>query len=392
MKIFNFEGSLSSSKSIMNRALIIASYSPTLKIIGDSNCDDVQYMRQGIKNMFAGQSIDCGHAGTVLRFLALRASRMLGHHVLYGSERLFSRPQEDLLPIFGQLGVDAVFRGNELHIQSHGWRLAVDGLQVNTQRSSQFASSLVLNSWNIKFPLHFHIPRDMVSEGYFQMTLSLVRQLGMRIDENGSEFFIPANQSVKASEYLAEVDLSSAFAVAAIATVAGHARIQNFPYKSLQPDAVFVKILKDMGVDLSLKDNELKVSKSQNLNGIKVNLVSSPDLFPILGVLCALAQTPSEISGLGHLKYKESSRLVKTKELIEILGAKVVASSDSVQITPAARRIELLNTVVFDVDQDHRMAMATNVAKWAGFPIQSSDMKVVEKSFPEFLLIAGERP
>ncbi|MCB0350041.1 MAG: 3-phosphoshikimate 1-carboxyvinyltransferase, partial [Bdellovibrionales bacterium] len=240
------------------------------------------------------------------------------------------------------------------------------------------------------FPLHFHIPRKMVSEGYFHMTIHFVRKLGMKVEENGSEFFIPANQRVLSTEYVAEMDLSSAFAVAALATVGGSARLKNFPIKSTQPDLIFINILNDMGVDQEWSGRDLVVRKSAPLKGVKVNLESSPDLFPILGVLCALAKTPSEITGLGHLKYKESSRLVKTKELLEIMGAQVHASDDSVTITPVAEMPRFDQTVIFDVDQDHRMAMAATVAKWAGYPIQSNDLKVVEKSFPEFLLIAGE--
>ncbi|MCB0351832.1 MAG: 3-phosphoshikimate 1-carboxyvinyltransferase, partial [Bdellovibrionales bacterium] len=81
MNNFNFSGELPASKSIMNRALIAGSYNPNLKILGDSNCDDVRLMKNGLRSLVTGQPIDCGHAGTVLRFLALRASRIPGRHV-----------------------------------------------------------------------------------------------------------------------------------------------------------------------------------------------------------------------------------------------------------------------------------------------------------------------
>lgn len=390
MRKFEFKGTLPVSKSLLNRALIALSYNSDFKLIGDSSCDDVQLMQRGLIDLLSGKQVNCGHAGTVLRFLALRASRIPGEHILRGSERLFSRPQEELLPIFGQLGVDAHFSASSLKIVSRGWRLAVDGLQINAERSSQFASGVILNAWGLKFPLHLHISRRVVSEGYLQMTLKLMRQLGMRIEENGVEFFIPANQKISAHEYEAEIDLSSAFAVAALAVVGGEAVIQKFPQPSLQPDLIFVQILKNMGVDVRFfaDERELLVKQTHVLRGVKVNLTSSPDLLPILGVLCAIAQSPSEITGVGHLKYKESSRLEKTKELLKLMGAQVEVSDSSLRVTPAGVRPIYASVVTFDVDQDHRMAMAATIAARAGFLIQPSDMLTVTKSFPEFIEIS----
>ncbi len=359
--------------------------------MGESNCDDVQHMQNGLIDLFSGKTVDCGHAGTVLRFLALRASRMPGEHILKGSERLFSRPQNELLPIFGQLGVDAQFSKSSLKIISRGWRLSVDGLQINAERSSQFASGVILNTWDLKFPLHLHVSRKIVSEGYLNMTVKLMRQLGMRIEDNGAEFFIPANQKITARQYEAEIDLSSAFVVAALAVVAGEAVLENFPQQSLQPDIVFVKILKNMGVDVQyLADRrELHVKQTHQLHGVKVNIESSPDLLPVLAVLCAIAQSPSEITGVGHLKYKESSRLEKTRELLTLMGAKLQVSETSIRIEPAGVRPIYASPMMFGVDQDHRMAMAASIAARAGFFIEPSDMLAVKKSFPEFLQISG---
>ncbi|OFZ18910.1 MAG: hypothetical protein A2Z20_12450 [Bdellovibrionales bacterium RBG_16_40_8] len=390
MSIFSFQGELSASKSLLNRALVAKSYQPDLKIIGDSECDDVQLMRVGLADLIAGRKVECGHAGTVLRFLALRASRIPGVHILTGSERLFSRPQTELLPILGQLGAEAKLERNILRINSQGWRLIVDGLQINAQRSSQFASAVILNAWKLKFPLHFHMSRKMVSQGYLRMSLELVRKLGMHIEDNGSEFFIPANQQIMLRKYVIEPDLSSAFAVAAMAVVAGSARIHNFLPHSLQPDFLFIRILQDMGADIKISDNELQVMKTEKLNGININLEKCPDLLPILGVLCALAKTPSLIEGVGHAQFKESARVDKTKELLQIMGATVESQENSLYIKPGNSRLNAVNTVFFDVDQDHRMVMAATVAKWAGYLIQVGDVKAVSKSFPEFLKITGD--
>lgn len=392
MTPFEFSGSVPASKSIYNRALIVKSYFPELKIIGESSCDDVIHMSRAYEQLIAGQPINCGHAGTVLRFFALRASRLPGTHVLTGSERLFSRPQNELSAILSQLGVQSEWKANSVQLISNGWKLIVDGLQIHSQRSSQFASAVILNGWDLKFPLHFNIGRKTVSEGYLKMTLQMMKRLGMRIEENGSEFFIPANQKLKLKEWLVEPDMSSAFALAALAVVSGRAVIQNIPLSSLQPDFAFISILKKMGVNIELKNNTLTVCETLGLQGLQVNLENSPDLFPVLAVLCALAKTPSRITGVGHLQFKESSRLIKSKELIENMGARMEINDSTVEISPVQLRDVNKEWVTFNTDHDHRMAMAAQVARQAGFRIGVDDMKVVSKSYPEFLLLPGVNP
>jgi 3-phosphoshikimate 1-carboxyvinyltransferase len=392
---FLFDGEVPASKSLLNRALIISSYAPDLKIIGDSSADDVRYMRNGLAQLASESSdpIDCGHAGTVLRFLSLRAVRRRGQYRFVGSERLFSRPLSELTAVLGQLGVSAELRKVEEHsefsLRSDGWRLVVDGLQVNADRSSQFASAVILNSWNLNFALHFSVSKKIVSEGYLHMTYELARQMGMRISQHGNEFIIPANQKVTAQEIKIEPDLSSAFAVAALAVVDGEATIRGFPRPSLQPDAIFVRILENMKADVSGERNELKIRKSHTLQGVTVDLENSPDLFPVLAVLCALAKSPSQISGIGHLRYKESSRLERTTELLRLMGARVEGSENAVTITPVKERPVGGRKEIFDVDQDHRMAMAVAVAERAGFQIQGNEMQVIAKSFPEFVQLLG---
>jgi 3-phosphoshikimate 1-carboxyvinyltransferase len=109
----------------------------------------------------------------------------------------------------------------------------------------------------------------------------------------------------------------------------------------------------------------------------------------VLAVLCALAASPSEINGVGHLKYKESSRLDRSRELVEWMGARLEGDDTSVKIHPTRSRPVGGNKWIFKADQDHRMAMAARVAEWAGFPLQVDDMEVVAKSFPEFLQISA---
>ena len=391
---FRFSGTIPASKSILNRALVIQSFAAGIKIAGESEANDVALMRQALFNL-GQESIECGDAGTVLRFMALRVSRLSGVHMLTGSERLFSRPQGELIPILSQLGVDAELKPNCLKIRSQGWRLAVDGLHIHAERSSQFASAVFLSAWGLPFALPISISKKMVSESYFRMTIQMVRDFGMRVQGRGPEYVIPSGQQIHWEKpYTVEPDLSSAFSVAALAAVAGHAEIRGFPRRSLQPDAIFVKLLSEMGVSLKHENDTLIIEKSKLERGVTVDLTNSPDLFPVLAVLCALAESKSEVSGVDHLRFKESSRLERARELIEWMGARVeVDGTNECRVTIYPTRTRPVSETVwaFDPDRDHRMAMAAEVARWAGFPIQVKDMKVVSKSFPEFVQITGQQ-
>ena len=118
--------------------------------------------------------MDCGDGGTVLRFLALRASRIEGRHRLTGSPRLFSRPHEELMKILSQLGIAAEFESESLTIESAGWKPQGDTLHVPSHRSSQFASAVLLNAWDLPFDLYVSPTGAGISEGYWRMTQKMV--------------------------------------------------------------------------------------------------------------------------------------------------------------------------------------------------------------------------
>ncbi len=393
---FRFVGSVQSSKSLMNRALLISTYFSNFQVIGKSDSDDVKWMSEAaikLRASAAGANLPkewwCGDAGTTFRFLALRLARETGEFFIQGTPRLLERPYQELIQILNQLGCESEMTDLGLRIESKGWKLLGDAVHVRTERSSQFASSLILNSWRLPFPLHVSLSQKTVSEKYWQMTLSLCRDLGMEIDGDKNEYTVQPNQALKKESYQCEMDLSSAFAVVAMALVAGHASLQNFPRQSLQADLKFLQVLEMMGADLNLSGTVLVAGRSQ-LRGIHVNVLDAPDLFPVLSVLCALADGVSEIRGVGHLKYKESSRVEKCQELLSKMGASLENFGDWVRIYPTQQRGSN-KTVEFDPDHDHRMVMAAAVANAAGFSFAIKNPEVVNKSFPEFLQMAGFR-
>jgi len=367
----------------------MASYAEpnTVQIEGDSACDDVQLMKAGILSLAQQKPIHCGFAGAVLRFLALKAARIPGRHILYGHKRLFERPQQPLLDNLQKLGVRAMIKyatQPKLIIDSEGWKPSRGALVVDRSISSQFASGIVLNAWGLPFDLSLRFSSESVSPSYLELSLALVKTLGMKIQRDSEEeIIIPALQKPAAGTYRAESDMSSAFAVAALAAVNGRALVEHFPEKSLQPDYVFVDLLKKMGANVSLHKSVLEVEKAEHLKHINCNLRNAPDLFPVLAVLCALADGVSVLSGAPHLTHKESNRILKVMDLIQLMGREVEERADGLLIhgnsTPFSAEKKMYNP-----DGDHRLAMAAAVAMQAGLNLELKTPEVVNKSFPEF--------
>lgn len=389
MNDFAFVGHLASSKSILNRLLIARSFSPSLQIVGDSACEDVTLMKQALSAIDAGgRELNVGSGGTVLRFLALRVARVGGEFVLRGSKRLFERPQSELLKILRQLSVESELGEDFLRISGAGWKLQGDTLLVPFARSSQFATSVLLNAWDLPFDLFVSLGGQKVSEGYWRMSVRLAHDLGMKIDFWDGDFRVPRGQKITLDKIVAEQDLSSAFAVAAIAAVSGHANFTDFPTQSLQPDAEFVRILASMGVPIAMTGTTLRVDRAAALNGVAVNLKNCPDLFPVLTALCTLAEGDSNLYGASQLAFKESNRLEKMAEMVRTFGRNVELFEDGLKIVGPALRPHQ-NLVVVDCDHDHRLAFAAAIFRAAGFNVEIRNPEVVQKSFPEFWSLLG---
>jgi len=389
---FSFIGRLPASKSLMNRALIVQSYFPNMEIFGETQADDVVLMKSAIHSLHLRQEINCGHAGTVLRFMALRAAREPGKHILVGSERLFSRPQEELASLLGQLSCEVKFESTRMTIQSWGYKPQGDILYVKSERSSQFASALLLNAWKLERPI-FVVLRGMSTPSYFEMTRSFVEYLGMNIEGIGAELKLNKDQTLTKSGLIIEPDLSSAFSLAACAVVDGQATITNFPRQSWQPDRAFVEYLQAMGASVKREEDRITFEKTSNLKPLKANLKNQPDLFPVLASLCAVADGTSALEGAEQLQFKESNRIEKVRELLSLCGITTRPISGGLEIDGhLIRRDPKKKQEPFDPDQDHRMAFAAAVLKLAGYPLRIRTPEVVNKSFPGFWDAVGVEP
>ncbi|MBE8221185.1 MAG: hypothetical protein HAW60_00470 [Bdellovibrionales bacterium] len=410
---FSFVGKIPSSKSLLNRALILKSFNNNLLIQGLSSCDDVLLMKTALKDFLKGKTeFCCGSAGTVLRFLALRLSKKPGKYYLKASQQLLSRPNDELIKLLSQLSCKASFDKNGLNIISNGWSLMGDSVSISAKQSSQFISAFLLSAWNLNFPCYISLGDNIFSESYLQMTMQLCKDQGMKIEYNKQkpyEIYIPKNQKLNAKQIIIEPDMGSVFALSAIACVTGCIQVTDFTINSIQGDVSFINYLQKIGADIDIKildktTSILKVKESQAFKtnfsghlfvnqtkkGFSASLKNTPDLFPSLATLACLLTGESVFTDISHIAHKESNRLLEIKKLLNLLGRGVELKKDSfiikeweyVGASPALKQ-----NIIFDTKEDHRLVMAAYVLIAAGFNIKCSDESSVSKSFPEFLAL-----
>ncbi len=387
VKSFYYQGPLSASKSLMNRALVVQSFFPDLEILGQSNCHDVSLMKRALELWQGPEKLtifDCGSAGTTFRFLLTRLSREKGEFTLTGDERLFTRPHHPLLKALEQLGVKTFFESkNCLKIVSQGWSFH-QPIVLDLSYSSQFISSLLLSAWKLESDLTLLIGEERNSYSYLQMTIDFLKEMGMEIRQESNRLIIPAEQTLKKKIIEIEPDMSSAFALAAFAAFRGELKLLSFPVQSLQPDSLFVDILKEMGAKVSHdQSDKTLLIQSAPLKAIQIDLSNQPDLFPVLAVLLSCAEGDSQLTGLKLLNFKESHRLENIQELLSTLGVVTSCRGDQL-IIRGQKNYQSREKIVFNPDQDHRMAMAAALAGYQGANIEILHPEVVNKSFPEF--------
>jgi 3-phosphoshikimate 1-carboxyvinyltransferase len=396
--------SLASSKSVLNRALIVQSFFPELKLDYNEKFlgDDVLHLRESLKDINQKDVFNCGEGAAPLRFLAIRLSRLKGHFEILGSQRLLSRPHDSLVNVLEQLGCrNILLTGKSLCFESSGiWPLSVS---LSTDQTSQVYSALLLSSWNLAHDFEINLASTMASESYAQMTELMLQEMGLHFEKASNFFQIKAHQKIKINKYSIEPDMSCAAAVAALGLIKKGVILKDLPSNSLQGDRVFFEWLSAMGADFLVstqEHNKIKITIHPSLLvGIEVNLSSTPDLFPVLAALASRATSKSTFFGLDNLNSKESPRLNRIQGLLAALGVKSRilkseerSSGNVFEVLPAAFSEQLWpdQIIKFSPDQDHRLAMAAAVLQLSGAPLEIQNPRCVKKSFPNFWEIFEE--
>lgn len=327
-------------------------------------------------------TIDCGNSGTTLRLLTSAA--LLARHpvMLTGSPRMLERPVGPLAGALQALGGDVAFTGQpgfppiRVSGSLRGGKAAIDG-----SVSSQFVSSVLMAAPYADEDVELTLPATVASRSYLDVTADVMLRFGARLERRGYDWFrVKSGVPYRGRTYRVEGDYSSASYLFAVAAVCGgRVTVSGLNPDSVQGDRRFLDAIEAMGCRVTAGADAVTVERTGDLPGIDIDMSSSPDTVQTLAAVAAVAQSPTTITGIAHLQYKESDRVGVTADTLRRMGAGVLVTDDSLTITPAP-----LHGVAVDPHDDHRTAMAFAVLGLAVGGMAIRDPGCVEKSFPGF--------
>jgi 3-phosphoshikimate 1-carboxyvinyltransferase len=402
------------SKSIVNRALILAAISTAPTHISNVPASrdtalmlaalaslGVQIDQSSFETLTIGPipsglesraenpiTIDCGLAGTVMRFVPPIAALGRGAIEIDGDPRARERPLAPLIQALTQLGVcltAPVSASLPLHISATG---AVRGgvAQVDASGSSQFVSALLMAGARFENGLQLqHSGAPVPSLPHIAMTCQMLSEHGVRIVSETSNpttaTWSVAPSAVMALDRTIEPDLSNAMPfVAAAMVTGGTVRIPSLTRASLQPLDRVMSVFGDLGAKFDVTAAGFQVAGSGTINGITANLGDIGELVPTVAALAALADSPSELTGIGHLAGHETDRLAALATEISAMGSGVARIEDGLRITP--RPLEA--TAVWRTYHDHRMATAGAILGLVTPGVMIENIATTGKTFPTF--------
>lgn len=329
----------------------------------------------------AGIVVDCGLAGTVMRFVPPLAALVSGAVTFDGDPAALVRPMAPIVAGLVGLGV-RVEDGEDgfLPFTVHGTGGVNGGhVQVDAGASSQFISAMLLVAPRFNTPLHLeHIGESVPSVDHISMTVKILRSMGVSVDDSTPKHWIVQPAAVAGFDVSLEQDLSNAgpFLAAALAT-RGTVRIPNWPINTTQVGDKWREILPQFGATVTLEDGVLTVTGGADILGVDISDTS--ELAPSTAAICALASTPSRLRGISHLRGHETDRLAALVAEINALGGNAEETEDGLVINPAP-----LRAGVFHSYHDHRMATAGAIIGLAVPGIEVENIGTTAKTMPDF--------
>ncbi|MEV7661056.1 3-phosphoshikimate 1-carboxyvinyltransferase [Paenarthrobacter sp. NPDC089316] len=329
-------------------------------------------------------AIDCGLAGTVMRFVPPLAALRSGATVFDGDPHARNRPMGTIIEALVALGVPVAAEGGRtpsalpFTVEGNG-EVRGGHLVIDASASSQFVSALLLVGARFTEGLHLeHVGKPVPSLDHITMTVEVLRSVGVAVDDSVPNHWRVSPGTIKAFDRRIEQDLSNAgpFLAAALAT-RGTVRIPNWPTGTTQVGDMWRTILPAMGATVSLQDGTLTVTGGESIRGADFDETS--ELAPTVAALCALATGPSRLTGIAHLRGHETDRLAALVAEINRLGGDAEETADGLVIRPAA-----LHGGVVHSYADHRMATAGAILGLAVEGVQVEDIATTSKTMPEF--------
>jgi len=392
---------LPGSKSQTNRALVLAALSESPTRIGAPLiARDSMLMMSALGALgvpvtaegpdllvrpaaLQGGPVDCGLAGTVMRFVPPLAALAAGDSSFDGDPAARLRPMDTLIEALRQAGAQITDDGTgRLPFTVHGAGDLPGGVvELDFSASSQFVSALLLAGSRFESGVDIrHVGPELPSLPHVQMTVAAVRSAGGTVDVRSDRHWRVAPGTLDLPDEVIEPDLSSAapFLAAALVT-GGSVTVPHWPAETTQPGAVLPELLTRMGATAMLDERGLTVLGSGSIGPLEADLHEASELTPVIAALCALADGECRISGVAHIRGHETDRLAALRNELGRLGAAVTETADGLVIRPAA-----LRSGCWHAYADHRMAQAGALLGLAVAGLTVDDIGCTSKTLADF--------
>ncbi|HQY34064.1 3-phosphoshikimate 1-carboxyvinyltransferase [Actinotalea sp.] len=328
--------------------------------------------------------VECGLAGTVMRFLPPVAA-LAGRPVHFdGDAQARVRPMGPVLTALRELGVrvEDDGRGTLPFTVTGGDQVTGGHVDVDASGSSQFVSGLLLAAARLPLGLTVrHTGPTLPSLPHIEMTVAVLRAAGVHVDDSRPDIWQVLPGPVAARDVRVEPDLSNAAPFLCAALVAGGTvRVPGWPASTTQPGALLPDLLTAMGGRTSLDGDVLSVSGTGAVHGIDVDLRAAGEIAPTIAALATLADSPTRLRGIGHIRGHETDRLVALATEITRLGGQAEQTADGLVITPRP-----LHGATVQTYHDHRMATAGALIGLRVPGVQVIDVATTAKTLPDFV-------
>ena len=392
------------SKSLSNRYLVLAALADapstlrSLLLSRDTRLMAGALETLGVEVDLAGDAVrvtpaalrghvtlDCGLAGTVMRFLPAVAALADGPVHFKGDVEALVRPMGPLLRALRALDVRVDEEGEPGHLPFtvHG-RGAVRGghVDIDASGSSQFVSGLLLAGARFDQGLTVrHTGPTLPSLPHIEMTIDVLRAAGVVVDDSRPEIWHVEPGAVAGRDVQVEPDLSNAAPFLCAAMVAGGSvRVPGWPASTTQPGGLLPDILTRMGASVTLDGEVLTVTGTGEVRGVDLDLRAAGELAPTIAALATHADSPTRLRGIAHLRGHETDRLAALAAEITRLGGQAEQTSDGLVITPRP-----LHGGVWHTYADHRMATAGALVGLRVPDVEVEDVATTAKTLPGFV-------
>ncbi|HQR79637.1 MAG TPA: 3-phosphoshikimate 1-carboxyvinyltransferase [Actinomycetota bacterium] len=390
------------SKSMTNRALVLAALAGERSTLtGWLRARDTDLMIGGLRALgtrieqigdhlvvqggpLTGPAeVDCGLAGTVMRFLPPVAALAVGDTRFRGDPHAAARPLAPMLAALRDLGARIDGDGLPFTVRGAGG-LRGGSVALDASASSQFVSGLLLSGAAMRHGLDLrHVGPRLPSLPHVEMTVAMLAEADVTVFGEGDHWRVDPGR-IAAHDWVIEPDLSNAGPFLAAAVVTGSTvTVSGWPRSTTQAGDQWRRLLAELGARVELDDRGLTVTGPDSYDGFELDLHAVGELTPTVAAMAVFARTPSRLTGIGHLRGHESDRLAAIAEELRRIAVSVDVEPDGLRIDPAG--IPAVSDARLHTYADHRMATMAAILALRIRGLRVSDPDTTAKTMPDFV-------